>query len=264
MRVHVALMPGEFPGLSLDGHVALVVDVFRATSMVVAAFNAGCARVIPVADAAAARAKAASMAPEPVLLAGERGGDPIPGFDLGNSPLDCTPERVGGRTLVLTTTNGTNAMLKAAEAEAAAVAALTNVGAAARWAAARGRDVTVLCAGEQGRLSLEDSVCGGILVARLLEADPAAHLSDAAQAARCLGLAYRSDPDRLKRDAAWARQLHRQGRAADLDACVRIDAVTLVPEIADGSVTRGRDSLTWTAGEADTQSGRASGPSVNR
>jgi len=61
-----------------------------------------------------------------------------------------------------------------------------------------------------------------------------------------------------------ARQLHRQGRAADLDACVRIDAVTLVPEIADGSVTRGRDSLTWTAGEADTQSGRASGPSVNR
>src|SRR5262245_28347723 len=264
MRVHVALMPGEFPGLSLDGHVALVVDVFRATSMVVAAFNAGCARVIPVADAAAARAKAASMAPEPVLLAGERGGDPIPGFDLGNSPLDCTPERVGGRTLVLTTTNGTNAMLKAAEAEAAAVAALTNVGAAARWAAARGRDVTVLCAGEQGRFSLEDSVCGGMLVARILEAEPAAQLTDAARAAHCLGLAYGAHPDRLKREAGWAQQLHRQGRAADLDACVCIDAVPLVPEIVDGAVTRGRDSLTSTAAAADTQAGRGSGPNASR
>ena len=135
MRVHVALMPGEFPDLKLEGRVALVVDVFRATSMVVAAFSAGCARVIPVASAVAAREKAAAMAPEPVLLAGERGGDPIEGFDLGNSPLDCTADRVGGRTLVLTTTNGTNAMLKAGEAEAAAIAALTNVGASARWGA---------------------------------------------------------------------------------------------------------------------------------
>src|SRR5262245_62581204 len=99
MQVHVALMPGEFSDLDLTGRVALVVDVFRATSMVVAAFGAGCLRVIPVASEAAARERAAALAPSPVLLAGERGGDPIDGFDLGNSPLDCTPERVGGRTL---------------------------------------------------------------------------------------------------------------------------------------------------------------------
>ena len=264
MRIHVALMPGEFPDLSLEGRVALVVDVFRATSMVVAAFGAGCARVIPVANAAAARERAAAMAPEPVLLAGERGGDPIDGFDLGNSPLDCTADRVKGRTLVLTTTNGTNAMLKAGEAEAAAIAALTNVGAAARWAAARGRDVTVLCAGEQGRFSLEDAVCGGLLVERLCEAEPAARLSDAAHAARCLGLLYGADPDRLRRDAAWARQLHRRGRVADLDACVRIDTASLVPEIVSGAVTLGSDSLTWATRAVDTQTGRAPGPGANR
>lgn len=264
MRVHVALMPGEFPDLSLEGRVALVVDVFRATSMVVAAFGAGCARVIPVADAAAAREKAAALAPEPVLLAGERGGDPIEGFDLGNSPLECTPDRVGGRTLVLTTTNGTNAMLKAAQAAGAAVAALTNVGAAARWAAARGRDVTVLCAGEQGRFSLEDAVCGGILVERLLRGDPGARLSDAARAAHCLGLLYGADPDRLKRDAAWARQLDRRGRAADLDACARIDTASVVPEIVAGAVTLGSDSLTWAAGAPDTRTGRGPGPGANR
>jgi|SRR5882672_3640107 2-phosphosulfolactate phosphatase len=263
MRVHVALMPGEFPDVRLDGRVALVVDVFRATSMVVAAFGAGCVRVIPVANARAAREKAAAMAPEPVLLAGESGGDPIEGFDLGNSPLDCTPDRVGGRTLVLTTTNGTGAMLKAAEADAAAVAALTNVSAAARWAAAGGRDVTVLCAGEQGRFSLEDAVCAGLLVDGLLRADPVARLSDAAQAAHCLGLSYAAQPERLKRDARWARQLDRRGRAADLDACVRIDATSLVPEIAAGAVTLKGDTLTWGAGAADTRTGRGPGLGAN-
>lgn len=264
MRVHVALMPGEFPDLGLAGRVALVVDVFRATSMVVAAFGAGCVRVIPVANAGAAREKAAAMAPEPVLLAGEQGGDPIEGFDLGNSPLDCTPDRVGGRTLVLTTTNGTRAMLKAADADAAAVAALTNVSAAARWAATRGREVTVLCAGEQGRFSLEDAVCAGLLVERLRREDPAARLSDAAQAALCLGLLYGAHPDRLKRDATWARQLDRRGRAADLDACLRIDTSSLVPQIAAGAVALGGDTLTWPAGAADTRTGPVPAPDANR
>ena len=161
MRVHVALTPLEFPDLSLDSRAVLVVDVLRATSMVVAACEAGCARVIPVADAAEARERARALAPEPVLLAGERGGERIEGFDLGNSPLDCSPDRVGGLSILLTTTNGTAAMLKASEAGAAALAALTNVGAAVRWAVSQDRDVTVLCAGEQGGFSLEDAVCAG-------------------------------------------------------------------------------------------------------
>ena len=264
MRVHVTLTPGEFPGLRLDGRAAIVVDVLRATSMVIAACGAGCSRVIPVATAAAAREKAAALAPEPVLLAGERGGDQIEGFDLGNSPLDCTPERVGGRVIVLTTTNGTAAMLKAAEAGVAAVAALTNVGAAARWAVSQGRDVSVLCAGEQGRFSLEDAVCAGLLVDGLLREVPEASLSDAARAARCLGLLYGPHPDRLRRDAGWSRHLEKQGRAADLEACLRVDAVSLVPVIADGAVTVPGAALTWAAGEADTRRGHDAGPRANR
>src|SRR5215468_10799584 len=100
MRVHVALTAAEFPGLSLEGRAALVVDVLRATSMVIAACAAGCIRVIPAASEVLARERACA---EGALLAGERGGEPIPGFDLGNSPLDCTPARVRGRSVVLTT-----------------------------------------------------------------------------------------------------------------------------------------------------------------
>src|SRR3972149_12204275 len=116
MRVHVALTPGEFPALTLGGRAALVVELLRATSMVIAALDAGCARVLPVGSPGEARARARALAPEPVLLAGERGGEKIEGFDLGNSPLDCSPERVGGRSILLTTTNGPAALLQGSQA----------------------------------------------------------------------------------------------------------------------------------------------------
>jgi 2-phosphosulfolactate phosphatase len=264
MRVHVALTPGAFPDLALGGRAALVVDVLRATSMVVTAFGAGCARVIPVTDAAEARERSRALAPEPVLLAGERGGERIEGFDLGNSPLDCTPETVGGRSILLTTTNGTAAMLKAFQADAAAVAALTNVGAAVGWALSTGRDLTVLCAGERGGFSLEDAVCAGLLAEGILRATAGATLSDAAQAARCLGILYGARLDRLRRDSGWARHLEARARGADLDCCLQLDTSAVVPVLANGAITAGLGVLTWPAAEADTRAGRPAGPGANR
>ena len=167
MHVHVALSPAEFAGAPLERRTALVVDVIRASTTVVAACAAGCRRIVPARDRAAALRAADALGAAGVLLAGERHGETIAGFDLGNSPLEYTADRVSGRTVVLTTTNGTAAMLEAQRAAGAGVAALTNLEAAARWAAAQGRDVTVLCAGEGGQLSLEDAVCAGLLVEAL-------------------------------------------------------------------------------------------------
>jgi len=264
MHVHVALTPGEFPDLVLGGRAALVVDVLRATSMVVAAFDAGCARVIPVEGAAEARERSRTLLPEVVLMAGERGGDRIEGFDLGNSPLDCTPESVGGRSVLLTTTNGTAAMLKASEADAAAVAALTNVAAAVRWAVSTGRDLTMLCAGDRGGFSLEDAVCAGLLAEGIGRAATGATLSDAAQAARCLGILYGRHLDRLRRDSGWARHLEARARGADLDCCLRLDASAVVPVLVNGEITAGPGALTWPAGAADTRLGHSASPGANR
>ena len=104
MRVHVALSPSEFADAPVSGRAVLAVDVLRATSAAVAACESGCRRVVPVPDEAAAEALRDGAG---VVLAGERGGHPIPGFDLGNSPEEFTRARVEGRTVVLTTTNGT-------------------------------------------------------------------------------------------------------------------------------------------------------------
>jgi 2-phosphosulfolactate phosphatase len=236
MRVHVALTPAEFGSASLAGRAALVVDVFRATTSVVAACAAGCRAVIPVSDTDRAAVVARGLPPGEALLAGERGGEPIDGFDLGNSPLEFVPGRVRDRTIVLTTTNGTRAMLAAAAAATGAVAALTNLEAAAQWAAEQGRDVTILCAGEKGELSLEDTVCAGLLVDLLVTGGAALQVSDGAMAARRVGQHYGADLSRLREDSTWARKLDRAGRAADLAACIAVASVDSVPRLADGVV----------------------------
>ena len=133
-------------------------------------------------------------------MAGERRGAPIAGFDLGNSPLEFTRDRVGGRAVFFTTSNGTRALLAARAAAAVGVAALVNLGAAARWAAAGGRDIVVLCAGERGARSLEDSVCAGLLVERIAAAAPGGMPSAAAREALAESRPYARDVARLAVD----------------------------------------------------------------
>jgi 2-phosphosulfolactate phosphatase len=188
---------------------------------------------VPVPDAETAEAMAARDGND-IVLAGERGGEALAGFDLGNSPAEFTADRVGGRTVVLTTTNGTAAMLTASRAASAGLAALTNVSAAARWALEQGRDVTILCAGDNGAFSLEDTVCAGLLVARLVGASPEPVLSDGAQAALSLGRHYGTRLDRLAQDSGWGRKLERLGRAADLAWCLRADVSQAVPVFVAG------------------------------
>jgi len=247
MRAHVALTPAEFPDAPLSGRVALAVDVLRATTASVAACDAGCRRVVPVPDAEAAEATAARDGTDTVL-AGERGGEALAGFHLGNSPAEFTADRVGGRTVVLTTTNGTAAMLTASRAAAAGLAALTNVTAAARWALEQDRDVSILCAGDNGAFSLEDTVCAGLLAARLADASPGAVLSEGAQAALGVGRHYAARLDRLAEDASWARKLQRLGRTADLAWCLRADVSLMVPVFVAGGFVPGRAASTAAVG----------------
>lgn len=228
MRVDVALTADAVTPGQLDGAVVLVIDVLRASTTMITALANGCTSIVPVADAEEARRRAAPLGVA-ALLVGERGGEPIDGFDLGNSPVECTAGRVRERTLIFTTSNGTRALLAARRAAAVGVAGLVNLGAAATWAQGRGRDVTLLCAGERGGVSLEDHVCAGLLVERLARDDPAAELTPAARAAAEAAAVYGKDVGRLALDSAWARRLTRKGRAADVAACLVLDATTLVP-----------------------------------
>jgi 2-phosphosulfolactate phosphatase len=240
--IDVALTLEEARGIPLAGVTAIVLDVVRASTTIVAALAGGARAVLPVATPEEARALGRQGEAGPVLVGGERGGAPPPGFDHGNSPAEYTPDRVRGRTVVFTTTNGTRALLAVAGARRIAVGGFVNAAAVARWAAAEPGDVLLVCAGEKGRFCLEDAVCAGLLVSRLASANRA--LTDAARAARALWERYGSDLHAMLADATWAQALVKQGRGADLPLCVAVDVHGVVPVLRDRALVAGGDSLT--------------------
>jgi 2-phosphosulfolactate phosphatase len=226
VRVDVALTPAALEPARLGDATALVVDVLRASTTMVTALAHGCRELLPVAEVAEARARARELAG--TLLAGERGGDPPEGFHLGNSPLEFTAERVAGRAVVFTTSNGTRALLAARPAWAVGVAAFVNLAAATAWALGHERDIVIVCAGERGGRSLEDETCAGLLVDRILRESAAVETAAAARVAEA-ARPYAKDLAGLAHTAPHARHLAAHGRAADVAACLTCDRFTLVP-----------------------------------
>jgi 2-phosphosulfolactate phosphatase len=214
----------------LAGGVAVVIDVLRATTTIVHALAAGCTAVCPCAEVEEARQLAGQMRAGRVLLGGERDGKPLPGFDLGNSPGEYTPCLCRGNTLVLTTTNGTRALLRALPAARVLVAAFANYSAVCEQLRAERRPVHILCAGNAGEVALEDTLLAGALVDFLSEADEVC-LNDAARLAwDCFENHGQILEGALEVSAGGVR-LHDLGYDDDIRAAARVDVFALVPEL---------------------------------
>ena len=236
MKATVFFTHQEVDGPDLQGHTAVVIDVLCATSTVVAALDAGAAAIYPVVSVEDAMKLATSLGRRDVLLAGERGGRPIEGFHLGNSPGEFTAESVCAKHVVMSTTNGTAALLAAGIAERTVIASLVNLSAVAADVAAAER-LAVVCAGHEGRFSIDDALCAGMLLSRLSDRLPALELDDAGWAALALASSFGSDAEFLLR-CAGGMALADMGLEDDVRWCARVDALGLVPEFSDGLIRR--------------------------
>lgn len=232
MQINVALLPKLLR--EPRQQCIAVVDVLRATTSLVAMFDAGLERAIIPDTLRDARALALRHL---ALLCGEAKALPIAGFDYGNSPAEFAQAPLQGKTAVLWTTNGTKAIAAAAPAPFVTVAAFTNRSAAAsrlvQEATARELDITVLCSGlERGQIyALEDHVAAGAVVEAARAAAPEARLSDSAWAALHLWRWYRGDAACVFRHAAHGRILARMGFEADLEFAAHVDVSTTVPAL---------------------------------
>ena len=228
MRAEVYFAPAELDPASVQGAVVVVVDVVRATTTIAEALANGARAIYPTASTEDAVRLAASLGREDTLLCGERGAVKVEGFDLGNSPGEFTPEVVGGKRLVMSTTNGTAALARVQEAERVVTAAFTNLGAVADTLRSHPR-VVVVCAGRGGRFGLDDAVCAGHLLRRLGgERD----MNDGARAAWALAGVMAPAVDVLAATEA-GRAVTVHGFAADMDICAQVDRHALVPELRD-------------------------------
>lgn len=225
-EVDVTFTPAELEREQLSEAVVVAIDVLRATTTAVTALSHGASGVQPVAEPEEGRAVLAALGEGAGLLCGERHGRPLPGFVLGNSPAEYQPEAVGGKLIILTTTNGTRLLALCREAREVVLGALANAGAIARWLAGRPERVVIACAGRVGGFSLEDTVCAGLIVHRLGRG-----WQPTARAAAALGLygLYRDGLGRALAESPHGRYLSDIGLAADLTACAAVDHYELVP-----------------------------------
>lgn len=234
MRVDVLLLPRELAAHPRPELYAVVVDVLRATTSIVVAFQHGCRSVLPVASAEEAqRARAAAPG---ALLAGEQGGQRIPGFDLGNSPREFSGEVVGGREVILTTSNGTKVLRAVGGGRTVAIGAFQNRSAVGDWLVARGADSLIVCSGYEGGFSLEDAVCAGAIVDRAVSVATRLGLGDGARACQALWERFGSDLPRLLPDTAWGQRMLAMGFGPDMEACARVDVTDVVPRMEDGRI----------------------------
>lgn len=216
MRVHVAFTPAE----TVRAPVAVVVDVLRATSTIVQALASGYRRVLCCAEIEEALELRERLGEG--VLAGERLAQAIPGFDLGNSPAEFVEPR--GETVILTTTNGTRAIVAAAAgAETVLVGSLLNLAAVADAARDAGDAVEVVCAGVDGRFTLDDAYCAGRIAALL-----GGERSDAAEAAVRLAGSFANAGEGLRA----AENPRQEALGDDLAWCARESMLAVVPRLA--------------------------------
>ena len=241
MRVDVFFCPQEMTASDVSNRVVAIVDVLRASTSIAVALANGARAVIPLGSSEEVVSRGKSLARSEVKLAGERKMQAVPGFDFGNSPLEFTREAVEGKTILMSTTNGTAAVLSVQGARDVVIASYVNFSAVLsmlRAALRGGTDVTILCAGQERHFALEDSACAGLFVQHITAKQTKAEINDAAQAAMLIDKKFGSNLKRLFRSSTHGTALADAGFGADLEACGDLDSYSVLPVYSDRQITK--------------------------
>ena len=242
MKIDVVFIPNSINPPDLAGRTVVVVDILRATTTIAVALANGAKAVLPAASTEEALRIAQNLERDAVVLAGERRSVRIPGFALGNSPAEFGPDVVAGKIIVMTTTNGTQALITAQGAREVIVGAAVNfsvVAQRARAALEEHGDLVILCAGVDRHFALEDAFAAGRLTKVLLPEGGLRRVDVNDSAVASLELARHYGERWLKalRASGHGRELAELGFRSDLEACAAQDTHPVLPLYADKRIT---------------------------
>lgn len=235
MHVDLFLTPHQADELALREKTVVMIDVLRASTTIVMALANGARQVIPATSVESAVKISGNLFGDVFLLGGERNSRMIPGFTLGNSPLEYGEERVRGKSIIFSSSNGTQALARGRHARTLLVGAFVNVSAVASALQRIQGDVTILCAGNDGLIALEDAVCAGMLIHRITGwAAETPGLSDGASVALTLFKAHGKSPLKMLQASEHGRHLMSLGFGDDLRVCAGVDSLPVVPSFEGG------------------------------
>jgi 2-phosphosulfolactate phosphatase len=228
-ELNVCLTPALIPLFDVENHIVVIIDIFRATSSICYGIENGAEAIIPVSEVEECLAYQDKF-PD-YLLAAERNGEVVAGFDFGNSPFSYTKEKVSGKTIVLTTTNGTHALQRSTKAKKIIIGSFLNLTSVCNWLKDQQEDILLVCAGWKNNFNLEDTLYAGAIADQLKPAGFV--LDDAAIAAYDLFQIGKSDISTYLKKTSHSERLKKLGIEADIEFCLQTDLTTAIP-ILDG------------------------------
>ena len=225
---------GSYTKLSsshLVGRTVITIDLLRSSTSMTWALVNGATKVIPTSEAAEAASIASRMGG--CILGGERGGIKLPGFDLGNSPFEYSKEAVYGKSVVVSTTNGTGALCGAEGAANVLLGCMLNCTAVARRAVELGNDIIIMCAGTEGDISADDLYAAGAIAEAIMQLTNDVSPCDMTIVARMIYKTWKTDHREFFSTYHCAR-LIKMGFEKDVEFCLRRDVTDIVPEYRNG------------------------------
>lgn len=229
-KIEVCLSPELIHQFELKGKIVVVADIFRATSCMVAGIGSGVASIYPTEKVD----ECFELGKKGLITAGERGGQKVEGFEIGNSPFEYMQEKYKGAKIAVTTTNGTQAIYKSIGADQIIIGAFINLSAVVNHLKNLDQDIIVHCAGWKGTVNIEDTLFAGAVIDRL----KATSETDGDPAVMALEL-YQAHKDNLVafgKTSSHAKRLSGFGVEKDLEYCMTQDLFDVVPVFKDGFI----------------------------
>jgi 2-phosphosulfolactate phosphatase len=244
VQVDVYFSVKAFEGVIVGDRWVAVIDVLRAGTSIAYALMNGARAVLPTDSSEEALRIAGNLPREDVVLCGERGGLPIPGFEFGNSPREFTSDLVRDKTVIMTTSNGTQGLVRSGLGERLVVPALVNIYAAVTYLAPRVDEsgLSVLCCGSEGRLALEDMLCAGLLIERL-ESSLSEKISgnDGFSVARTLARLYGSTVEEVVLKSDHGKELIDLDLEDDVRMCSQVSSMHVLPVGRNGRLVKAEE-----------------------
>lgn len=229
-NLEVCFSPAIFSRFENSESIVVIIDIFRASSAICTAFANGAEAIIPVAEVEEAR----EFKNKGYLVAAERDGYVLDFADFGNSPFNFTKEKVEGRTIAYSTTNGTRLIHQASSANEVVIGAFLNISALAEWIIQGRRDVVLFCAGWKEKFNLEDTICAGAIGERLMSSGEFSSICDSLHASTDLWGIAKSDPLSYIQKAAQRSRLRDKGLDDCIEFCLQEDFTEIIPVYKNG------------------------------
>ncbi len=234
LKIDACFSPYLYPVYKDKDSIVVIIDIFRATSAICAAFENGAEKIIPVATVE----EAMEYKKKGYLVGAERKGMPVDGFDFGNSPYSYAGEQVRGKTIVLTTSNGTQAIEAAKHAYKVVIGSFLNIDSLCQWLVREKKNILLLCSGWNNKFNLEDALFAGAVTEEISKRSSQFGFGDACLALKYLYQMAEKDPNKFLNYSSHKERLLQLNLKKDIKFCLTPNQTRIIPVLEDGRLVK--------------------------